>query len=57
MELGLRVAIDANGRTICIAETHRGYGKRFVVRADEKLTALWNWSRQFVATNRLDTLA
>ena len=28
-----------NGRTIWIADAHRGDGKRFVVRADEKLTA------------------
>jgi hypothetical protein len=32
-------AIDFNGRTIWIADAHRGDGKRFVVRADEKLTA------------------
>jgi hypothetical protein len=32
-------AIDSNGRTIWIADAHRGHGKRFVVRADEKLTA------------------
>jgi hypothetical protein len=32
-------AIDSSGRTIWIAEAHRGDGKRFVVRADEKLTA------------------
>jgi hypothetical protein len=31
--------IDSNGRTIWIADAHRGDGKRFVVRADEKLTA------------------
>ena len=31
-------AIDSNGRTIWIADAHRGDGKRFVVRADEKLT-------------------
>ena len=29
----------SNGRTIWIAGAHRGDGKRFVVRADEKLTA------------------
>jgi len=28
-----------NGRTIWIADAHRGEGKRFVVRADETLTA------------------
>jgi len=27
------------GRTIWIVDAHRGDGKRFVVRADEKLTA------------------
>jgi hypothetical protein len=32
-------AIDSNGRTIWIADAHRDDGKRFVVRADEKLTA------------------
>jgi hypothetical protein len=32
-------AIDSNERTIWIDDAHRGDGKRFVVRADEKLTA------------------
>jgi hypothetical protein len=32
--------VDSNGRTIWIAEAYRGDGKRFVVRADEKLTAV-----------------
>jgi hypothetical protein len=32
-------AIDSNGRTIWIADANRDDGKRFVVRADEKLTA------------------
>jgi hypothetical protein len=31
-------AIDSNGRTIWIVDAH-GYGKRFIVRADEMLTA------------------
>jgi hypothetical protein len=31
-------AVDSEGRTIWIADAHRD-GKRFVVRADEKLTA------------------
>ena len=31
--------IDSNGRTIWIADAHRDDGKRFVARADEKLTA------------------
>src|SRR5437016_12045078 len=32
-------AIDSEGRTIWIADAHRDDGKRFVVHADEKLTA------------------
>jgi hypothetical protein len=32
-------ALDSEGRTIRIADAHRGDGKRFVVRADDKLTA------------------
>jgi hypothetical protein len=31
-------ALDRNGRTIWIADAHR-WGKRFIVRADELLTA------------------
>jgi hypothetical protein len=33
------VALFLRGQTIWIAAAHRGDGKRFVVRADEKLTA------------------
>jgi hypothetical protein len=32
-------AVDSIGRTIWIADAHRDDGKRFVARADEKLTA------------------
>jgi hypothetical protein len=32
-------AIDSKGRTIWIADAHRGDGRRYVVRSDEKLTA------------------
>jgi hypothetical protein len=32
-------AVDCEGRTIWIADAHRGDGKRFVVHADQKLTA------------------
>jgi hypothetical protein len=32
-------AIDSNGRTIWIADAHRGDGKRYIVRADKLLTA------------------
>jgi hypothetical protein len=38
LSLGCVSAVDSEGRTIWIVDTHRD-GKRFVVRADEKLTA------------------
>jgi hypothetical protein len=41
---GCVAAIDSNGRTIWIVDAH-GYGKRFVVRADEKLTAFFELER------------
>jgi hypothetical protein len=31
--------IDREGRTLWIADAHRGDGKRFIVHADEMLTA------------------
>jgi len=37
--LGWVSAFDLEGRTIWIVDAHRDDGKRFVVRADEKLTA------------------
>jgi hypothetical protein len=36
--LGWVAALDLEGRTILIVDAH-GYGKRFVVRADEMLAA------------------
>jgi hypothetical protein len=33
-------ALDDYGRTVWIADAHRDDGKRFVVRTEEKLTAL-----------------
>jgi len=32
--------VDARGRTIFVVDAHRGEGQRFIVRADEKLTAV-----------------
>jgi hypothetical protein len=32
-------ALDREGRTIWIVDAHRDDGKRFIVRADQKLTA------------------
>jgi hypothetical protein len=37
--LGWVSAVDSNGRTIWIVDAHRDDGKRFIVHADEKLTA------------------
>jgi hypothetical protein len=42
----LWLLIDSNGRTIWIADAHRDDGKRFVVRADELLTAFVELERQ-----------
>jgi hypothetical protein len=36
---GCVATVDSNGRTNFVADAHRDNGKRFVVRADEKLTA------------------
>jgi hypothetical protein len=36
---GCVATVDARGRTIFVADAHRDDGKRFVVHADEKLTA------------------
>ena len=38
-------AIDRNGRTIWITDAHRDDGKRFIVRADEILTAFLELQR------------
>ena len=37
--MGWVSAFELEGRTIWIADAHRDNGKRFVVHADEKLTA------------------
>jgi hypothetical protein len=39
---GCVASLNSEGRTIHVADAHRDNGKRFVVRADEKLAALWN---------------
>jgi hypothetical protein len=39
-------AIDSNRRTIWIADAHRGDGKRFIVHADEKLSAFVELERE-----------
>jgi len=45
MELGLCRSRGFRWRTIWIADAHRDDGKRFVVRADEKLTAFLELER------------
>jgi hypothetical protein len=37
--LGYVSGVDSNGRPIFVADAHRGDGNRFVVHADEKLSA------------------
>jgi hypothetical protein len=43
--LGWVSAVDSEGRTIWIADAYRD-GKRFVVHADEKLTAFFELERE-----------
>ena len=50
-------AIDSNGRTIWIADAHRDDGKRFVVHADEKLTAFLELESAIRAANWFDNVA
>jgi hypothetical protein len=42
---GCASALDYEGRTVWIADAHRDDGKRFVVHADEKLTAFMELQR------------
>jgi hypothetical protein len=46
-------AIDSRGRTIWIADAQRDDGKRFVVRADEKLTAFLELESAICASGEL----
>jgi hypothetical protein len=39
-------AVDCEGRTIWIIDAHRDDGKRFVVHADDKLTAFLELERE-----------
>jgi hypothetical protein len=43
--LGWISAVDREGRTIFVADAHRGDGRRFVVLADEKRTAFLELER------------
>jgi hypothetical protein len=44
--LGCVSAVDSEGRTIWIADAHRGDGKLFIVHSDEKLSAFVELERQ-----------
>jgi hypothetical protein len=50
---GCVATIDSNGRTIFVADAHRDDGKRFVVHADEKLTAFLELEAVTCASQRL----
>jgi hypothetical protein len=54
--LGYVSAVDSKGRTIWIADAHRDDGKRFVVRADEKLTAFLELESAIRAAAKLTLL-
>ena len=51
--LGWVSALDLNWRTIWIVDADRGYGKRFIVRADEMLTAFLELQRAIAADSGL----
>ena len=42
---GCVATVDAHGRTIFVADAHREDGKRYVVHADQKLTAFLELER------------
>jgi len=42
---GCVATVDREGRTILVADAHRGDGQRFVVHADKKLTAFMELER------------
>ncbi len=52
---GCVLAVDSEGRTIWIVDAHRDDGRRFVVRADEKLTAFLELDSA-IGKNSVDTV-
>jgi hypothetical protein len=54
-------AIDSSGRTIWIVDAHRDDGRRFIVHADEKLSAFVELEREvltvtfYLASNQPDS--
>jgi hypothetical protein len=51
--LGWVSALDGEGRTIWSVDAHRDDGKRYVVRADEKLTAFLELESAICACGKL----
>jgi hypothetical protein len=45
-------AVDSEGRTIFVADAHRDDGRRFIVHADEKLTAFLELESPLIRTPR-----
>ena len=56
LELGCVSAIDSNGRTIWIVDAHRDDGRRFIVRADEILSAFVELERQVLTVFYLESI-
>ena len=50
------LAIDSKGRTIWIVDAHRDDGKRFIVRAEEKLTAFLELESAIPADRTLQSM-
>jgi hypothetical protein len=50
-------AVDSNGRTIFVVDAHCGDGERFVVHADEKLTAFLELESALRAVETSENLA
>jgi hypothetical protein len=46
LELGCVTTINPKGQTIFVADAHCGDGKRFIVHADDKLSAFVELERQ-----------
>jgi hypothetical protein len=44
--------INSNGQTIFVVDAHRDDGKRFVVHAEEKLTAFLELESKLIRTRR-----
>jgi hypothetical protein len=49
---GCVATVDREGRTIFVADAHRDDGKRFVVRADEKLTFIFHFQTTLIAAKK-----